>query len=285
MLWFPLSISAAFFWSISQIFLKKGLENISPLWSNIINNLMTLIIWVPAVLFLSNFSILIPDLKLITLITIASSLYLIFLYALSKGKVSLIGTVVSIYPTWTVILSSIFLKESINPIQKICITLIIIGSIIISFPETHSNLKKYSYQWVIWGFVASILMGTGDFLSKYAINKIGVYNYIFFLSIASNFMSGLNYIVDKKSRKLPSKNPKLYIPTIVGTAVSLIGSFQFLLAFQYGKASLVTPVSSIYPALTVILAIKFLKEKLIKRQLIAVGITVVGLILMGISVS
>ena len=285
MLWFPLSISAAFFWSISQIFLKKGLENISPLWSNIINNLMTLIIWVPAVLFLSNFSILIPDLKLITLITIASSLYLIFLYALSKGKVSLIGTVVSIYPTWTVILSSIFLKESINPIQKICITLIIIGSIIISFPETHSNLKKYSYQWVVWGFVASILMGTGDFLSKYAINKIGVYNYIFFLSIASNFMSGLNYIVDKKSRKLPSKNPKLYIPTIVGTAVSLIGSFQFLLAFQYGKASLVTPVSSIYPALTVILAIKFLKEKLIKRQLIAVGITVVGLILMGISVS
>ena len=285
MIWFPLSLGAAVSWSISQIFLKKGLENISPLWSNIINNCMTLILWVPAALILSNFSIAIPDIKIIILIMIAASLYLIFLYALSKGKVSLLGTVVSIYPVWTIILSRIFLNESINNLQKLCISLIIISSITISLPEKNSKFKMHDYQWVIWGFSASILIGTGDFISKFSINQIGVYNYIFYLSLFSNVVSVFNYILDKKSRKLPMHRIKLYIPTFIGTAISLVGSFQFQLAFQYGKASLVTPVSSTFPALTVILAIKFLNEKLTKRQLIAVGITVIGLILMGISVT
>jgi len=285
MLWFPLSLSAAFFWSISQIFLKKGLENIPPLWSNIINNFMTIVIWIPVIFIFNKSPIIIPNFKMIMLIAITSSLYLIFLYALSKGKVALVGTVVSIYPLWTIILSHFILSEAINSIQKICILLIITGSVIISLPEKFSNLKKYNYQWIVWGFAASILIGTGDFLSKFAITKIGVYNYTFYLSISYNFMSILNYLMDKKSRKLPSRNYKKYISTIVGAAISLTGSFLFLLAFNFGKASLVTPVSSIYPALTVILAMKFLKEKLIKRQLAAVGLTVVGLILMGISIT
>lgn len=285
MIWFPLSLGAAFSWSISQIFLKKGLENISPLWSNIINNCMALLLWLPSALILSNFSIVIPDIKIIILIIIAASLYLSFLYALSKGKVSLISIVVSIYPLWTIILSRIFLNESINNIQKLCIALIIIGSVTISLPGKNSNFKNRNYQWIIWGFTASILIGTGDFLSKFSINKIGVYNYIFYLSIASNIMSIFNYLLDRKSRKLPTYKIKLYTPTFIGTAISLTGSFQFQLAFQYGKASLVTPVSSIFPALTVIFAIKFLNEKLNKRQIIAVGITVIGLVLMGISVT
>ena len=285
MIWFPLSIGAAFFWSIGQIFLKKGLENIPPLWSNITSNFMTLILWLPAALILSNFSLVIPDLKFITIIIIAASMYLTFLYALSKGKVALIATVISIYPIWTIILSRILMDETINLFQKLCILFIIAGSIIISLPEKTSKFKNYNYQWIIWGFTASILIGTGDFLSKYSINQIGVYNYIFFLSLALNLMSILNYLIDKKSRKLPTKNIKLFIPTIIGTSISLIGSFQFQLAFQYGKASLVTPVSSTYPALTVILAIRFLKEKINKRQFVAIGITVIGLILIGISVS
>ncbi len=284
MIWFPLSIGAAIFWSFSQILLKKGLENIPPLWNNLINNFLSLVIWVPVALIINGFRInpLTPEIAFV--ISLAAFFYLFFIYALSKGKVSLVGTIVAVYPVWTIILSYFFLNEKINTLQKFCIFLIILSSILISIPEKLNKKEvKQKNSWIFWGFLASILIGAGDFLAKYSINRIGVYSNMIYLSIFSNIMSLFNYIVDKKSRRLPSKDIKPYMYTISGIVLSLIGSFQFQLAFQYGKASLVTPISSTYPAITVILAMKFLKETLVKRQLIAVSITVISLILLGIS--
>ena len=136
MLWFPLSLSAAFFWSISQIFLKKGLENIPPLWSNIINNFMTIVIWIPVIFIIKKSPIVIPNFKMIMLIAITSSLYLIFLYALSKGKVALVGTVVSIYPALTVILAMRFLKEKLIKRQLAAVGLTVVGLILMGISIT-----------------------------------------------------------------------------------------------------------------------------------------------------
>ncbi len=285
MIWFPLSIGAAFFWSIAQILLKKGLENIPPLWGNIISNSLTLFLWLPTALLLSKGKLSPLNLSVAPAIFFAALFYLSFLYALSKGNVSLVGTIVAIYPVWTIILSGIFLGETINSLQKICIIMIIFGSILVSLPsEKTEGRKAKNNSWIFWGFLASVLIGAGDFLSKLSINKIGVYSYIFYLSLFSNAMSAINYGIDKKARNLPSKQFRVYRFTLAGTALSLTGSFLFQMAFQYGKASLVTPVSSTYPALTVALAIKFLGEKLTFRQMFAVGITVSALVLMGFSI-
>ena len=48
------------------------------------------------------------------------------------------------------------------------------------------------------------------------------------------------------------------------------------------KISLVGPVSSIYPAIVAVLAVKFLKESISAKHGVGIGITILGLILVGV---
>ncbi|KKU16239.1 MAG: hypothetical protein UX25_C0038G0001, partial [Candidatus Woesebacteria bacterium GW2011_GWC2_45_9] len=52
MTWFILALGAALFWGVSQVFVKRGFHDISPLWTNIFSGAVALVVWVPTVLFL-----------------------------------------------------------------------------------------------------------------------------------------------------------------------------------------------------------------------------------------
>jgi len=56
MTWFFLTLGAALCWGIAQVLIKKGFDHLSPLWNNIINNALTLFIWILPVLFINNFT-------------------------------------------------------------------------------------------------------------------------------------------------------------------------------------------------------------------------------------
>jgi uncharacterized membrane protein len=62
-----------------------------------------------------------------------------------------------------------------------------------------------------------------------------------------------------------------------------VGALCFLLAFDYGPISLISPVSSVYPALLVLLAVRFLKDKVNLIQGIGIGVITGGLVAIGFS--
>ena len=137
MLWFLSFFKRCVFLEyISKIFFKKGLENVPPLWNKIISNFMTIVIWITVIFIIKKSPIVIPNFKMIMLIAITSSLYQIFLYALSKGKVALVGTVVSIYPALTVILAMRFLKEKLIKRQLAAVGLTVVGLIFMGISIT-----------------------------------------------------------------------------------------------------------------------------------------------------
>jgi uncharacterized membrane protein len=61
-----------------------------------------------------------------------------------------------------------------------------------------------------------------------------------------------------------------------------LGVLLLYLGLGVGKASLVSPVSASYVALTVVLAVIFLREKISKVQLSGVIMAVLGIILIGV---
>jgi uncharacterized membrane protein len=56
-----------------------------------------------------------------------------------------------------------------------------------------------------------------------------------------------------------------------------------ILAFYYGPVSLISPVSSVYPALLALVAVKFSKDSVGVIQGIGIGIIAGGLIVIGFS--
>jgi uncharacterized membrane protein len=282
MIWFVLSLSAALFWAGGAILVKKGFENIPPLWNNIINNFLALFIFIPVVLFLSSFQLNIPTVQIYGVIVAACFLYQFFYYSISRGQISLTGTIVAGYPLVTIILSHIFLHERLFLSQYCGVVLILTGGIGIAIPDKKRPIQKSNLSWVLWGLVGAFTLGSGDFLTKLSINNIGAYSYIFFESLIINAFSCINYLVDKPHRTVPKIFSKKIKPTLLGIIMHLVGALFFLIAFDHGPASLISPVSSIYPAFVALLAIRFLKEVVTRRQGLSIGIIVIGLITVGL---
>jgi uncharacterized membrane protein len=283
MTWFFLTLGAALCWGIAQVLIKKGFDHLSPLWNNIINNALTLFIWIIPVLFINNFSINKPSRYVLIIIFTASSLYHIFFYAISRGQISLTGTVVAGYPLITIILSYIFLSERLTLLQYMGIALILSGSIIVILPENKTPKENGNLSWILWGLSGAVTIGVGDFLSKLSIDSIGAFSHLFFLSVISNAVSFFNYTMDRNNRRVPKIFHQRLLSSLTGLIINLAGVFLFFLAFDYGKVSLVIGVSSIYPVFMVVLAIKFLKERITIRQSAGIATIACGLLLVGFS--
>lgn len=204
-----------------------------------------------------------------------------FFYALSKGQLALMTTLIAMGPMVTTILSLVFLHETLKFNQAIGVGTILFAGVLLVLPDRKLLQKSRNYSWVVWGGLTAISMGTADFLTKISTNMIGAPSHLFYLSLILPLISLFNFLIDKPGRKLPKITKGNLLPTLFGTSIMWIGSLLFFLAFDYGPASLIAPVASTFSILTVLLAVIFLKEKITLRQMIGVVLAVTGVMLVA----
>lgn len=281
-LWFSLSIIASVLWAVGIVLVKKGFENISPLWTNIISYSVRSVIWIPTVLFLSNFQLSSISAKNLLIITLAATGYTTLHYALSKGKVALSGTVVSLYPIFTIALAYLFLDERLSSLQLLGVLVVMIASLFLAIPKNLDIKSIKNIDWFWWGSLAAVSIGSADFITKFSTNEIGAHTNIFYLAIISILLTIPLYLIDVKGRSLPKFSLKKFFPTTLGNIILWIGSLLFFLAFDYGDVSLITPVSATYPAIMVLLAMIFLKEKLFRNQVVGIVLAIAGVFLVSL---
>jgi uncharacterized membrane protein len=233
---------------------------------------------------LNGFRVNVPGLTVFLAILAAATLYQVFYYSISKGRISLTGTVVAAYPAITVALSLLFLDERLSTLQYFGIASIIGGGVVVAIPEGNTGEKAPAGDagWLLWGLAGASTIGVGDFLIKISVNSIGAHSNAFFLALIFNLLSAANYLVDRRNRRAPAIFSKRFAPTLSGICLHLIGAVLFWSAMDLEKISLVGPVSSIYPAIVAVLAVKFLKESISVKHGAGIGITVLGLILVGV---
>ncbi len=283
MLWFALALGAALCWSAGSILVKKGFTFVNPLWNNIINNLLALVVWIPAALVLNRFRVPTPGWSVLAAILAAALLYQLFYYCLSQGQLSLTSTIIAGYPLFTILWSHLFLAERLAAWQYAGAALVLAGGVVIALPQRFEPAGRRNAAWVLWGLAGAVSIGTGDFLCKLSVNRIGPYANLLFLALAINLTSGLNYLLDPPNRRPPVFWSRSFLPTFLGILIHLVGALLFLTAFGFGPASLVSTVSSIYPALLALLAVRFLRDKIAWRQGLGISIIVAGLVLIGLA--
>ena len=276
-MWLVYTLAAVGLWGVGAVLAKRGLTYVSPLWTNIISYGFVVITMFPWAL---NGGVNWEKLQMIfpwTLLTAGA--YSTYYYVISRGEIALTGTVQSTYPLTTVILAKLFLGETTSGLQNLGIVAILMGAILIAWPK---DVKVKLESWVWWGAVGSIMAGSGDFLAKLIIGQSDVYTFTLSHELAFiPVMVGL-WLVDKKSRDLPQLSVRSWLPILTGVGMLQIGVLSFFIALSLGKASLVTPVSSIYQAITVVLAMAWLKEKVTWRQLVGIGLAVSGVLILAV---
>lgn len=281
-LWLLFALGTALFWGVGQVLSKKGFENISPLWSNIFSSFIGIFVWIPSALIGSHFHIQQPSFLLLIFIFLTGVCYLSYYYAISKGNLALTGTLFETYPIFTILLSVTLLHEHITFLQIHGILITIIGSLLLVWPSKNDVKTIRNYIWVFWGLAGALLEGIGDFLSKVTVNALGAYSQMFYLVILFQIVLLLNYFLDKKGRSLPKFSLKIFLPSILGTTLVVLGTALLFFAFQYGEASLITPITASSPVIVVLLAIFLLKEKVTRLQLFGIAVVIIGVVLVGI---
>lgn len=277
-MWLIYTLIASVLWAVGQIFIKKGLHNTTPLF-NSINASISTILLTASFAFINgvNFDLM---WKIAPMTFIAAFLMISFYYVIGRGQLAFTGTVVGMYPVVTVILALLFLHETLNLYQQIAIAVVILGTIFIALPEKGQKFTFGSWFW--WALLGVFAIGTSEFLCKLLITQSDVYTFLFTFGFSYLFGTLLIACFDKKGRKLPAMNPQAYLPTIIGVWIMEIGFIVYNIALSLEQASLVTPISGSYVALTAILALIILKEKIDSKHWFGITLAAIGVVLIGI---
>jgi drug/metabolite transporter (DMT)-like permease len=193
--------------------------------------------------------------------------------ALGGGaKAATVVPLTSLYPLVTVLLAAVLLKERLNWMQAVGVVLSLVAIYLFNVPDEQGYLS----QWIVLALVSILLWGAAALLQKMATNDIsGAAAALWFL-IAFAVVGGGMLVYEP----LPDAVPLAIWLLVVGLGFMLaLGNFTILLAFASGgKASIITPMTGLYPLVSIPIAILALDETMNWRESAGVAFAVAGVV-------
>jgi drug/metabolite transporter (DMT)-like permease len=135
---------------------------------------------------------------------------------------------------------------------------------------------------ILFGMAAALCWGVADFLARYSARRIGAYRTLFFMQVVGFLSAGAYLWATGGSASVLVRAVEGHPGLALFLGATSGGSMlAFYSALETGTLSLVAPIASSYPALTVLLA--YLSgERLTRLRLIAIVLTLGGVILASI---
>jgi len=206
--------------------------------------------------------------------------YYNFIKSLEIGEVSINAPIAATYPVVTVGLSLLVLKEVLS-LQKIFAIMIILSGVILVSTNL-SAIKKARPKGIKEAILSMLFFGILFFITGYLTRFIDQFT-VFIVSIIIGQGMMVIYALMRKGipakKDLAKKNILLFMSL---NAIFIIAAwFAFTKGMSTELVSIVSAVSSLYPAITVLLALIFLKEKLVLNQKIGIAVILLGIVMIG----
>lgn len=288
-LWFFLASIVALFWGAAGVFAKVSTPKLG------VARVALLISLVEGALYTGAFLIWRQDVRITVAdgVLAASSCiigitgYLCFFESIMKGQVAIAGTISAAYPVLTVVGAFLVLSETLTPIQAVGVVAIIGGVIALSYEPNPGSKHALDKRSLLFAFLAFGFWGVWSLTSKIAVDRITAGN-LFGFYILSSLTAPLLYGWFRRMRPI-EKDPKIPARSAwafgaLALALNVFGAYAYTYALQDGTASLVVPISSAYPIVTVVMAVGLLREKINRLHALSLGVVVAGLVLIGLTV-
>lgn len=188
------------------------------------------------------------------------------------GKASTVVPLTAMYPLVTVLLAVLFLREPLHRLQVVGIALSLVAVYLFNVP----SVKGAMNPWLLLALIPIGLWGVSGLLQKISTNDIsGELSALWFLAA---FIPVAVVLLVLQPLTGPLSLRTWLLVTALGLFFSL-GNFALLLAFaSAGKASIVAPLASLYPLVSVPIAILFLGEKIGPRETIGIGVALLSVV-------
>jgi uncharacterized membrane protein len=192
--------------------------------------------------------------------------------ALSRGgKAAIIIPLTMLYPLVTILLGILFLKERLNRIQFIGAIVSLVAIYFFNVPGEEGLLSR----WLMLALLPIALWGAAGFLQKLSTNHISAESStLWFLGAFIPF--GVFFLVQEP---LPAViTSKTWLLVVAQGFFLALGNLAVLAAFAHqGKASIVTPLTALYPVISVPIAI-LLGERIATREASGIALALVSVV-------
>jgi drug/metabolite transporter (DMT)-like permease len=132
---------------------------------------------------------------------------------------------------------------------------------------------------ILFGLGAALSWGAADFLARYSARRIGAYRTLFYMQVVGVFSATLYLTVRQASAAALWHAAVAHagLALFLG-ATSGIGMLSFYAALETGAVSLIAPIASSYPALTLLLAY-WSGERITRLRFAGIILTLAGVIM------
>ena len=212
--------------------------------------------------------------------------YFIYLEALERGSVSLVGSITAAYPAVTATLAVTFLGEDLGPIRAAGIVVVIASMVALSFSHgrTEEGEVGFSRSSLLLSLATFVIWGVGGIFIKMALDVLPLIGYLglYVFVLPSVAFVYLRY----KRATLRVMFPKWAVPVMGAIVVAQLwqlGYFAETAAVSRGAASVVFPLISAYPVATILGARVFLKERLSPLDWLILSSVILGIVMISLA--
>ncbi len=121
--------------------------------------------------------------------------------------------------------------------------------------------------------------GTADFIAKLATSKIGFLRTALFMQVIGSFFV-LPFALQGFTRLIP--NPWAVLGGVLLGVINAFATLSLYKGFEVGRLSIVSPIASSCPVVSILLAVLFLGESITEERLLGIGLVIVGVILVSL---
>ena len=210
--------------------------------------------------------------------------YAFYVKGVEVGKVSIIAPIGHSSVILTILLSVFFFKESLKFLQIIAMIIIIAGVLLVSvkYSEFKKTRKQHLVKGLAFGILAALGWGFVFFFWKVPLAIVSPFLVALYVEFFVFFFGLLSILTFKRKIFSPKIDKSVWFFAILVGVLVGTGTLFYTLGINLEFVSLVIPIASAAPAVTVISSMFILKERLEFNQIIAVGMIIAGLILISL---
>jgi len=134
-------------------------------------------------------------------------------------------------------------------------------------------------QWVLYSALALLIWGLWAFLPKMALSCLDPKT-AFMFEVLGGAITGLFAFLILRPQ-LGGAEIRGVIPALLTGMMGYLGLLCFMYAIREGKICIVAPLTALYPVVTLVLAMIFLREKISIVQLAGIILALVSVVLIS----
>ncbi len=184
------------------------------------------------------------------------------------GEASAVYPLTGLYPLVTLLLSRAVLKERLNVVQGTGLLLALGALVLFGDPDFKPGARLLA-PWMGFALASLILWGILGVTQKLATRDISNELSTFCFALASIPVSAAILILEPPDWGVPARS---WILGIGVGALLGVGTLVLFAAYRWGKATVVTALSALYPALTALLAVPVFGESFGWKKAAAVAL-------------